>query len=62
MPKTDSRIDLHWFLPTSGDGRSVTDFFPDTSEHSVSRPRAADIDYLRQIAQAPRTGSASSAC
>lgn len=44
-------IEVHWFLPTSGDGRSVTDFFPDPSKHSVSRPRAADIDYLRQIAQ-----------
>lgn len=45
-------IDVHWFLPTSGDGRSVTDFFPDPSQHSVSRPRAADFDYMLQIAQA----------
>ncbi|MEO8458650.1 MAG: LLM class flavin-dependent oxidoreductase [Chloroflexota bacterium] len=45
-------IDVHWFLPTSGDGRSVTDFFPDPSQHFVSRPRPADFDYMRQIAQA----------
>ncbi|MDP9236948.1 MAG: LLM class flavin-dependent oxidoreductase [Chloroflexota bacterium] len=45
-------IDVHWFLPTSGDGRSVVDFFPDPSGRLPASARAADIGYLRQIARA----------
>ena len=45
-------IEVHWFLPTTGDGRSVVDFFPDPSGKLPSSARTADIGYLRQIAQA----------
>jgi alkanesulfonate monooxygenase len=45
-------IEVHWFLPTSGDGRSVVDFFPDPDGRLPSSARTARIDYLRQIAQA----------
>jgi alkanesulfonate monooxygenase len=46
-------LEVHWFLPTTGDGRSVMDFFPDPSRRrGTSGARAADIGYLRQIAQA----------
>lgn len=45
-------IDVLWFLPTWGDGRSVVDFFPDPSKPSAARGRRADLGYLRQIAQA----------
>jgi alkanesulfonate monooxygenase len=50
----DSRpIDVLWFLPTWGDGRSVVDYFPDPSKPSAAgRGRRADMAYLRQIAQA----------
>ena len=44
-------IDVHWFLPTTGDGRSVVDFFPDPAA-AVRAGARADIGYLRQIAQA----------
>lgn len=50
-------LDIHWFLPTTGDGRSVLDFFPDPSTKRPSRARTADLAYLRQVAQAAdRTG------
>jgi alkanesulfonate monooxygenase len=50
---TNQPIDVLWFLPTWGDGRSVVDFFPDPSKPSAAaRGRRADIGYLRQIAQA----------
>jgi alkanesulfonate monooxygenase len=45
-------LEMHWFLPTTGDGRSVVDFFPDPSGKLPSSARSADIGYLRQIAQA----------
>ena len=45
-------IEVHWFLPTSGDGRSVVDFFPDPAGKLPASARTADIDYLRQVAQA----------
>ena len=49
-----TNIELHWFLPTTGDGRSVVDFFPDPGKRDgvSSGARVADIGYLRQIAQA----------
>ncbi|HYM15534.1 MAG TPA: LLM class flavin-dependent oxidoreductase, partial [Dehalococcoidia bacterium] len=49
---TGRPIEVHWFLPTSGDGRSVVDFFPDPDGRLPASARRADIDYLRQIAQA----------
>ncbi len=45
-------VEFHWFLPTTGDGRSVVDFFPDPDGRLPSTARTADIAYLRQIAQA----------
>jgi alkanesulfonate monooxygenase len=52
MSEMPRELSIHWFLPTTGDGRSVLDFFPDPSRRSMSQGRAADITYLRQIAQA----------
>src|SRR6478672_902018 len=50
---TPRPIVLHWFLPTTGDGRSVLDFFPDPAKRGLaSGARPAHIGYLRQIAQA----------
>jgi len=46
------RIEVHWFLPTTGDGRSVVDFFPDPRGRKPATARVASIDYLRQVAQA----------
>jgi alkanesulfonate monooxygenase len=46
-------LELHWFLPTTGDGRSVMDFFPDPAKRGAAPgARPADIGYLRQVAQA----------
>jgi alkanesulfonate monooxygenase len=46
-------LELHWFLPTTGDGRSVLGFFPDPGNRArPSGARAADIGYLRQVAEA----------
>ncbi len=45
-------IELHWFLPTTGDGHSVVDFFPDPNGRMPSTARNADIGYLAQIAHA----------
>ena len=46
---------LHWFLPTSGDSRTVLPFGDD------GHRRPPTIDYLAQIARAADT-SASPAC
>lgn len=40
----------HWFLPTSGDGRGVTNVIDVLGQTSMDRP--ADISYLTQVAQA----------
>ncbi|MEX0750486.1 MAG: LLM class flavin-dependent oxidoreductase [Dehalococcoidia bacterium] len=49
----DRPLDVHWFLPTTGDARSVADFFPDPARRkSGSGARPAQIGYLAQIAQA----------
>jgi alkanesulfonate monooxygenase len=46
-------LDMHWFLPTTGDARSVADFFPDPAKRkSGAGSRPAQIGYLTQIAQA----------
>src|SRR4051794_1872439 len=39
-------INVHWFLPTSGDSRDVVGFGP------TSGRRPADLDYLSQVARA----------
>ncbi|GAA3022136.1 LLM class flavin-dependent oxidoreductase [Actinokineospora globicatena] len=44
-------ITLHWFLPTSGDGRNVVERFHANRAESSAR-RAPDIDYLAQVARA----------
>jgi alkanesulfonate monooxygenase len=47
------QLEIHWFLPTWGDGRSIVDFFAaDGSANNDVQGRRADIDYLRLIAQA----------
>ncbi|NUT96883.1 MAG: LLM class flavin-dependent oxidoreductase [Saccharothrix sp.] len=48
---------LHWFLPTSGDGRTVVERFHANKTQGGPAPRDADIDYLEQVAvAAERTG------
>ncbi|RLK60376.1 LLM class flavin-dependent oxidoreductase [Actinokineospora cianjurensis] len=44
-------VTLHWFLPTSGDGRNVVERFHAERAESSAR-RAPDIDYLAQVARA----------
>jgi alkanesulfonate monooxygenase len=43
---------LHWFLPTSGDGRTIVDRFHGSQEAGAPAQRGPDIDYLAQIARA----------
>jgi alkanesulfonate monooxygenase len=46
-------LQLHWFLPTSGDGRGVTGGgISRTDPSAQSAYRAPDIDYLAQVARA----------
>ncbi|MFL6141803.1 MAG: LLM class flavin-dependent oxidoreductase [Labedaea sp.] len=45
-------IRLHWFLPTSGDGRTIVERFHANRSLGPGAPREADIDYLAQIARA----------
>jgi alkanesulfonate monooxygenase len=45
-------IRLHWFLPTSGDGRTIVERFHANRSLGPGAPRDADIDYLAQIARA----------
>lgn len=45
-------IVLHWFLPTSGDGRTVVERFHANRTLGASALREPDIDYLAQIARA----------
>ncbi len=40
----------HWFLPTSGDGRNVTNVIDVLGQSSMDRP--ADVAYLTEVAQA----------
>jgi alkanesulfonate monooxygenase len=44
-------VTLHWFLPTHGDGRMITDR-PHVRASGTSATRLPDIDYLAQVAQA----------
>ncbi|HEY0804485.1 MAG TPA: LLM class flavin-dependent oxidoreductase [Pseudonocardiaceae bacterium] len=45
-------IALHWFLPTSGDGRTTIEVFHRNRAHGPSAGRQPDIDYLAQVARA----------
>ncbi|HTU14320.1 MAG TPA: LLM class flavin-dependent oxidoreductase [Solirubrobacterales bacterium] len=46
----DNQPKWHWFLPTSGDGRNVTNVIDVLGQTSVNRP--ADVAYLSEVAQA----------
>lgn len=53
MTNAGRPIEMHWFLPTTGDGRSVLDFFPDPGKKAASSgQRVADLGYLRAVAEA----------
>jgi alkanesulfonate monooxygenase len=45
-------VKLHWFLPTSGDGRTIVERFHANRSQGPSAQRDPDIDYLAQVAQA----------
>ncbi|MCS7480846.1 LLM class flavin-dependent oxidoreductase [Umezawaea endophytica] len=45
-------VTLHWFLPTSGDGRTIVERFHANRTQGAPAQREADIDYLAQIARA----------
>lgn len=44
-------VHLHWFLPTSGDGRTIVERFHANRSLGPSAARKPDIDYLAQIAR-----------
>ena len=45
-------VKLHWFLPTSGDGRTIVERFHANKSQGPSAQRDPDIDYLAQVARA----------
>jgi len=45
-------VKLHWFLPTSGDGRTIVERFHANKSQGPSAQREPDIDYLAQVARA----------
>ncbi|ALG14255.1 LLM class flavin-dependent oxidoreductase [Kibdelosporangium phytohabitans] len=45
-------ITLHWFLPTSGDGRTIVERFHANRSLGAPAQRQPDIDYLAQVARA----------
>lgn len=45
-------IRLHWFLPTSGDGRTIVERFHANPSAGPAAQRDPDLDYLAQVAQA----------
>jgi len=45
-------ISLHWFLPTSGDGRTIVERFHANKSRGPAAGRQPDIDYLSQVARA----------
>ncbi|HEY0453702.1 LLM class flavin-dependent oxidoreductase [Actinophytocola sp.] len=45
------RLRLHWFLPTSGDGRTIVERFHANKSLGPAAVRQPDIDYLAQIAR-----------
>ena len=44
-------VTLHWFLPTSGDGRTVVERFHRNRAAGPAAGRQPDIDYLAQVAR-----------
>ncbi|HYQ69566.1 LLM class flavin-dependent oxidoreductase [Actinophytocola sp.] len=44
-------VHLHWFLPTSGDGRTIVERFHANKSLGPVASRPPDIDYLAQIAR-----------
>jgi alkanesulfonate monooxygenase len=48
-----SQLKLHWYLPTSGDARSISDrAFPSLDGVTAVTKRPPDIEYMAQIARA----------
>ncbi|MCR6482083.1 LLM class flavin-dependent oxidoreductase [Amycolatopsis sp. OK19-0408] len=45
-------VTLHWFLPTSGDGRTIVERFHANRSQGPSAQRQPDLDYLAQVARA----------
>ena len=45
-------VTLHWFLPTTGDGRTIVERFQGSSTIGSPAQRPPDIDYLAQVARA----------
>jgi alkanesulfonate monooxygenase len=45
-------IRLHWFLPTSGDGRTIVERFHANKSAGPTAQRDPDLDYLAQVARA----------
>jgi len=45
-------VTLHWFLPTSGDGRTIVERFHANRSQGAPAQRDPDIDYLAQVARA----------
>jgi alkanesulfonate monooxygenase len=45
-------VKLHWFLPTSGDGRTIVERSHRNRTLGPNAQRDPDIDYLAQIARA----------
>ncbi|QWF85572.1 LLM class flavin-dependent oxidoreductase [Amycolatopsis sp. CA-230715] len=45
-------VRLHWFLPTTGDGRTIVERFHANRSLGPAAQRPPDIDYLAQIARA----------
>jgi alkanesulfonate monooxygenase len=45
-------VTLHWFLPTSGDGRGIVERFHANRSLGAPAERSPDIDYLGQVARA----------
>jgi alkanesulfonate monooxygenase len=45
-------ITLHWFLPTSGDSRTIVERFHANKSLGPAAQREPDIDYLAQVARA----------
>ncbi|WP_158885800.1 LLM class flavin-dependent oxidoreductase [Amycolatopsis anabasis] len=45
-------VKLHWFLPTSGDGRTIVERFHANRSQGPAAQRDPDIEYLAQIARA----------
>jgi alkanesulfonate monooxygenase len=48
---TTGGVTLHWFLPTSGDGRTVVERFHRNRSQGPAAGREPDIDYLAQVAR-----------